>query len=412
MKPLQMFLPMAASMSLMAPAVCAETLQLETGITIEHDDDASVRVLPHTIELMLEPGKRTPSRVILLSRGTARVTVSPSARRVVFVKLPRGLAAIARSGELVAAAGEQFAAASNVSGSHWTGEDSRFRPLDPGMRHVVETERHAREPVLPAPKLRAAKTLLRAGPGAAQGLRVEPLAGAASYQLARRCGDEQGVFAFAGPAVPPVSLAPGVCRVSARAVDRYGLPGAMSAPVTLRAVGVQAPAGGFVDGNGVVRVAPGQEASLLGASGLELSRGRDAPWLPASVVSREEDGRETVFLRVPGTSGPVLPIRLADRGFDVTVRVGPKYAVWPKHPVKISIDLNGTDGRPLPEWVQAEPKVWLGVEPLTLKWHRTGHRLRATVRPRDDGGPWVVRVEVRDQWGYVLGRDHVEVVER
>ncbi len=62
-----------------------------------------------------------------------------------------------------------------------------------------------------------------------------------------------------------------------------------------------------------------------------------------------------------------------------------------------------------PEWVQLKPTVTLGIEPIEVAFTRDGNRLTGTVPPNAAPGPWVLRVEVQDQFGALLGRDFLEI---
>jgi hypothetical protein len=42
---------------------------------------------------------------------------------------------------------------------------------------------------------------------------------------------------------------------------------------------------------------------------------------------------------------------------------------------------------------------------------REGNRLIGTVLPTANPGPWVLRVEVKDQFGALLGRDFLEIAK-
>jgi hypothetical protein len=54
--------------------------------------------------------------------------------------------------------------------------------------------------------------------------------------------------------------------------------------------------------------------------------------------------------------------------------------------------------------------VTIGIEPVDVVWRSDGDVLRATVPPSKNKGPWVVRVEVEDQFGIPLGRNLLEVI--
>jgi hypothetical protein len=56
--------------------------------------------------------------------------------------------------------------------------------------------------------------------------------------------------------------------------------------------------------------------------------------------------------------------------------------------------------------------VALGVDPIEVEWRREGDELFGRVSPQAGKGPWVVRLEVSDQFGIPLGRDFVEVTQQ
>ena len=53
----------------------------------------------------------------------------------------------------------------------------------------------------------------------------------------------------------------------------------------------------------------------------------------------------------------------------------------------------------------------LGIEPIEVSFTRDGNRLVGTVPPTAVPGPWVLRVEVKDQFGALLGRDFLEIAK-
>ena len=61
--------------------------------------------------------------------------------------------------------------------------------------------------------------------------------------------------------------------------------------------------------------------------------------------------------------------------------------------------------------MELKPEVKLGIEPIEVAFTRDGNRLIGTVPPADKPGPWVLRVEVKDQYGSLLGRDFLEIAK-
>jgi hypothetical protein len=100
---------------------------------------------------------------------------------------------------------------------------------------------------------------------------------------------------------------------------------------------------------------------------------------------------------------------LAPRTARARVEITPRRASWPKDEIDIRIALEDASGA-VPSKLRMKPRVLLGLQPIGVKFVGDGARLHARVRPRSGSGPWVLRVEVEDQFGVSLGRDFVEIV--
>ena len=59
--------------------------------------------------------------------------------------------------------------------------------------------------------------------------------------------------------------------------------------------------------------------------------------------------------------------------------------------------------------VVAKAKVFVNVTPVQVDWKREGNLMTGTVPSGSGAGPWVVRVEVADDTGSVVGRDFLEI---
>ena len=68
-----------------------------------------------------------------------------------------------------------------------------------------------------------------------------------------------------------------------------------------------------------------------------------------------------------------------------------------------------SQGRPVDKDVKAKASVFVNVTPVQIDWKRDRNLLSGVV-PRGKGtGPWVVRVEVADDTGSVVGRNFLEI---
>jgi hypothetical protein len=116
----------------------------------------------------------------------------------------------------------------------------------------------------------------------------------------------------------------------------------------------------------------------------------------------------TIFLRPHGATED-LPIRFVPRSVRARIEIGPRRATWPKDPIVIKVRLEDPSGQPVPESIDMRAKVSVGLEQKNVTFKHVGRALTASLPAQSGTGPWVVRVEVNDQFGYPLGRDFLEV---
>jgi hypothetical protein len=75
----------------------------------------------------------------------------------------------------------------------------------------------------------------------------------------------------------------------------------------------------------------------------------------------------------------------------------------------IDVELYDTNGRRVPEDSEISPTITVNLDPVKVKWTRKGRTLHTELPAGTAPGPWVVRVEVRDHQGDLIGRDFLEV---
>jgi hypothetical protein len=205
------------------------------------------------------------------------------------------------------------------------------------------------------------------------------------------------------------SLSAGTYSLVVSAVDKQGLVGSPSAPCALRVVGVETPEGATVSPDGAVILGRDQRVSLVSAEGVEISYGSSSLFMGApSQLGLAHGERTTVRFRATGDTTETV-LHLAPRGLHAAVDIGPRTAKWPLDHVTIQVDLYDTTGRPLPDESAIDATVTVNMTKVPVKWEQSGHALRATLSPGTPPGPWVVRAEVRDRHGDLLGRDFLEV---
>jgi hypothetical protein len=100
---------------------------------------------------------------------------------------------------------------------------------------------------------------------------------------------------------------------------------------------------------------------------------------------------------------------LAPRALHAEVQIGPRMARWPLDKVDVTVQLFDAHGHAVSESTKAVATVLVDVAPIEVNWARSGNTLHAAIPAPHGQGPWVVRVEVNDEFGDPAGRDFLEV---
>jgi hypothetical protein len=339
---------------------------------------------------------------------------TPDARQAVMVQAPRSVTGTMLGGRMIVAAMTGRATVANKAGVVWVGSGSGWRSLGAGTAWSSSRAVVSPYPLTPPPILEGSRHAWSGitSPVSIDGLRWSPVDGALRYVVRLEGPGDPEPFDTLEAALPVQPRAfrpagPGAYTAKVAAVDANGIEGAPSEPLRLAVVGMIVPPGATIGDDDSLRISDREVATLTHAGGLLASYGT-AQGIPAPTAVKLFRGESTLFqLRDPrdreGFDFVLAPRRLALR-----VQAGPKTVRWPGEPVEITIDaVAGT----LPDSVEVRPTVTVGVEPVPLEFQRDGRGLHAALQaPRNAGpGPWVVRVDVADQYGHFLGRDFVEV---
>jgi len=392
------------------------TLAIPGDASVELAPGASVRIFPRAQRLRLPAGYTTPTWSIAVRKGRVTAHVrKPKKSAVLLTRSSKFSLVVAEgSGHLVVAPGES--AAVNERGRSHTIVDGRWSDLS--ERTVLVLDEHgtlSREQTPGTPELEPGQRLWvsTGAPIKLDGIRWKSVPGAAHYQVALfRRGENEPMLeqttTKSEPEIPFRPLEDGQFEVAVRALDKRDLPGSWSERSQLRVVGVDLPQGSYVS-SGNVHLGQGQAARFTHAEGLVMTHSGARRTLPATnLIPLYENKRTTVSLRLPGT--PNLAVtEFLPRPVRAQIEIGPKTARWPDDEVKIAIRLQATEPSIVPIAIEPRPKVTIGIDPVEIEWQRTGDKLVAVVPPSRNEGPWVVRVEVEDQYGVPLGRDFLEV---
>jgi hypothetical protein len=390
--------------------------QLPSQARLSLSPGAAVRVFPNHQELQLAPGAKTTTYSFALLKGRVDVTVPTRPKSAVLCSVGKvsavinaGQAAIVMHAERITVAGVE-GDVRTLAGDHWT-------TLAPGtLTHFTGEHGSTPEPVVAAPALAPGQRLwFSAGdPVAVAGFAFAKVQTAHHYELRLRAANGavqsrtvQGRTRLEEAFAP---VLPGQYELTVRSVDGEGIAGRWSKPEAVRVVGVSLPPGGYAAG-GDIFIGKGQEVHFSHTDGLEMTYEGAGRYVPASQAVSLYRGETTmVSFRVPGSVYPTTA-RLRPRGLYAHVALGPRRAVWPTDQVQIAVELRSKDGETVPTWLELKTEVKLGIEPIEVTFTRDGNRLIGTVPPTDRPGPWVLRVEVKDQFGSLLGRDFLEIAK-
>lgn len=375
----------------------------------------AVHVFPRAQELQLAPGTKTSTYSFSLVHGRVDVTVPAKPRSAILCSLGKVSAVVSAGAAALLSHGDQATVAA-VDGDVRTLAAEHWQTLAPAtLAHFAGDHGTAPEPTAAAPVLSPGQRLWFSpgDPVAISGVGFGKVDTAEHYELRLRAADgsgEQRRSVRGGTRLddPFTPVVPGAYEIAVRSVDREGVAGPWSKSEPVRVVGVSLPPGGY-SASGDIFIGKGQEVHFSNVDGLEMTYEGAGRYLPASQAVSLYRGEFTlVSFRVPGSVFPTSA-RLRPRGLYAHVALGPKRAAWPTDAVQIAVELRNKDGGGVPDSVQLKPEVTLGIEPLDVKFTRDGNRLVGTVPPRDEPGPWVLRVEVKDQYGSLLGRDFLEI---
>jgi hypothetical protein len=390
---------------------------LPGGARLHAAPGSKLRVFPRSQKLELLPRQKIPTYSVILDAGRVDVEMpaDASAPTAVLISTSKDGGGIAMKGHFTALASRNRVAHANRDGQVLVKVGEGWKPLAAGFVQTLSFGGEPRVlPLLSAPRISGRFLRLAFG---GQSTRVDDVnwqrvEGAASYEIELTGAAGPTVARATGNQLPHAwrSLVPGTYSVRVRAVDADGLEGRAWAAAQLDIVSVEVPPGSLFSHAGTVYLAPGAQVALSHANGLQMSvndSGFYGSAAPSVGLYRGEP--TTVVLRRPSDNQSARLV-LQPRAVEADIVLGPTTAVWPKDVIDIDVRVHGPKGAAL-DAIEPRAHVTLGVDELQVAWTRRGHRMHARVRPRNGAGPWVLRVEVTDQHGILLGRNFVEIAQ-
>jgi len=393
------------------------TLELSDKSMVRLTEGTEVRLLPRT-KLQLGKGD-TPAEAMQLYKGKLFADLSPARGGAMLVKSGhQQTAAVIKRGNAVVKISEEVFVLAMLKGVGVVGSGSDYNDVLEGKVRVMRKgdPKGTTRDLLKAPegKLSAAILMKLGAGGDPARLSWGALAGAEAYEVEVRPtkgAATQKKLPKGATELALEGLGGGAYEVAVRGIDAEDFESPWSAPVRLSVVGVELPPGASALGD-TVQLPDKGKIKLKATEGLEASYDQLTTFVPApGEVGLSAGQAQTLRLRRRGEELEVR-LKIVPRSYKAQVELSPRNARWPENPVQIDLQLVSGNGLPAPTDIEMVPRVTVDQEQVTPTWAREGGRMKATVPPRADGKPHVVRVEVNDQHGFFLGRGFLEVAAR
>jgi hypothetical protein len=377
---------------------------------------ASVVILKGSQKLNLGDGV-VPAYSVAVRAGTVRVRVPNPKTSALIVALPRKVIAVVASGEAVVVAGEEQVAVANTEGRTMVAVGSgRHQSVEAGTLMAIDHKGPTRRALLPSPTASGGSTVVLAYDATAPigelgwakvpdaaGYRVELRKAKTNHLVKREVLDQARLPA--GFAL----LEPGAYTMRVVSVDRSGVESTRPLERPVHVVKVNLPEGGYRDETGAVRFPLGTKVRLEHTEGVEMTYGNAQSYFPAPAELELQRADARVVRFKSGSDAAGVTLLLLPRSAKAEVEFGQRAPRWPGDALAIRVRLVEPGGASAPTWIEARPKVTVGVDPVPVAFTREGGWLTGELPAQPGPGPWVVRVEVADQHGFELGRDFVEV---
>jgi hypothetical protein len=396
------------------------------GATIRLAKGASLRLAPGTklyrvhkqTRLWLSNRARTLTHLLALASGRMDVE-SADPELAILVSGPLASTSFVRGGRMHLVAQPDQVSIVNLDGTvSWAMKTWKFTPLGPGKVHTLSRQSQTESAILPAPAVRLENNLFGGFGQTASlsGVSWEPVPGAVGYRVSiEQLEPERRFVNNLETATPTLSPSPqlgaGRYALSVQAIDRFGINGQFSRSEPFSVMGVRSSDGGYVDAQGNIVAGYDRRVHLTYADGL-LMKGGQREWypVPEEIVLPSGEPMNLHVRQVGDTR--LVSARVLPQQVKASVSVGPKFARWPGESVRVEVKIEGPSVGSKPAWIVPRFRVLLGIDELEVTWSEQGGTYVTEIPPQKGDGPWIVRAEVEDQYGHVLGRDFVEIAPR
>lgn len=395
-------------------------LGLPGGGRIYFHNDTEARALTDPQSLAWLPGKKTPTYSIILRRGLIDIDVpneNPE-RIAVAVGTPTQVRMVTLSGQSsIKVVGRDVIVVCH-SGLTTISQGTTLVRLPVAVKRVYQVQGgFVDRPLIDAPRWVGGRRVWIANTGTSvpiSGYTWAPVEGASGYIVSLREFASRRTITQEHVSLPMVEsfqqpLGPGKYELDVAAIDNDGVPSRNRIRLPVTVVGLDVPGGAVVLPNNTVMIGAEQQVRLTYADGLTLTNAAHE----SGVAGTEPFGlegldRASILIHPPG-GGDTSTLTLVRREPLVSTWVGPKLASWPNDPIDLQVSFVDGRGTPTPRSIEPTVRVLVGVDVVEPAWHKQSSFWRAQLPPMKGGGPWVVRLEVFDQHGVIIGRDFVEI---
>ena len=381
--------------------------------------NSAVRLFPTPQLLALNPGPRTWTWSFALQNGRVDVDLPKTGRNAVLATMGK-LSAIVTAGQAALRVENGEATTANQEGEVRTLLNDHWQTVPLGFQATLSKENPnaTAKPGLPGPTLTFGQRMWFAASEsvAMHGYRWTAVPGATRYELRLRhlpdgkiVDQRSTVDTQLSEAVAPVEA--GRYSIALRSVDAHGIEGSWTPEAEVRVIGVVLPPGSYTTDQAIY-LGAGQQVQFTNTDGLEMTYQGAGRYFPAAQGAGLYRNQTTVIgFRMPGVLDSAMA-RLEPRALYADVRIGPQRAVWPRDSISIDVELKSKAGAEIPSFLQVVPTVTLGLDPVDVNFTQEGNTLHAVVPPSSKPGPWILRVDVADQYGVPLGHDFLEIADQ
>jgi len=396
-------------------------------------DGVSLRLAPGTT-LIVRSASWLPAehpgamavRALQLSMLGGEIDISdhdPKGAIGVTILLPGGRSvSLWRGSANVTLDGTDKATVALYEGMAIAGAGTKWQPLSSGKGAVFGAKEEISTHPIPGktdwstdPGAPPSFVLVRGSEGGVVGAAWSAAEGAGTYRIelakdAEMTGDET-VTSAPGTVFHSDPLGAGSFALRVRAISPDGIVGPMSTTTMLRVAHISLPKGAFAAPDGNVVMADGTGLDIDDPRDLEVATviRHDMPddalfWTPAStkIMLGSGDRREIRIRHAP--SHTKTSFVLVRRTLRAHISFAPKPARWPANPIDITVKVEDPSGYIDAAREAITVDARLDIDPMNLQWQHNGDTWTARVPPQTSGGgPWVIRVDVKDSAGVSIG---------